>query len=131
MEVRLDISSKCLLECIVTKLLERKECEIFLDPVPYVELGLNDYLNVVKYPMDLTQVMKKLQSNSYCNIQCCAADIRQIFHNAKVYNAIGSPIFNIAVEMNAYFESLFCKMNVENACPSHDQLFSWAVSCRK
>ena len=46
--------------------LEKHECAvIFTEPVDHVALGLPDYPSIVKHPMDLGTVAKKLENNEY------------------------------------------------------------------
>jgi hypothetical protein len=37
----------------------------FRDPVPWKDLGLNDYPEIIKKPMDLTSCRKKLVKSKY------------------------------------------------------------------
>lgn len=39
----------------------------FRDPVPWKELGLNDYPEIIKKPMDLSSARKKLVKGKYKN----------------------------------------------------------------
>lgn len=60
----------------------------FIDPVDPIALGIPDYFDVVKHPMDLSTVMKGLRDNSrspqqhmYRGFNEFAADVRLIFDN--------------------------------------------------
>lgn len=50
---------------IVTKMMARKDADIFREPVPWEEYGLTDYLQIVKVPMDLGTVQEKLRRKMY------------------------------------------------------------------
>ena len=53
-------------ECtkILARIYNRRDSEMFREPVPWEALGLVDYLSVVKTPMDLGTVKEKLSSGS-------------------------------------------------------------------
>jgi hypothetical protein len=57
--------------------------------VDWKGLGLADYPQIVKQPMDLSTVMKRLTSNSYSSIDKAADDVRLIWKNCMAYNADG------------------------------------------
>ena len=47
---------------------------------------LQDYFNVVKRPMDMGYIKKKLEQNGYYSAKECIMDFRQIFNNCYTYN---------------------------------------------
>jgi hypothetical protein len=73
--------------------------EAFLYPVDFEELGLFDYPDVVKNPMDLQTVKQKLASNAYESVDACFADVQLIWDNCKLYNMAGSDIYRICERM--------------------------------
>lgn len=79
----------------------------FLEPVDVEGLGLYDYYDYVKEPMDLSTVERKLNENQYAKVSEFAADIRKIWNNSFLYNAKGSYIYRMTVEMSNFFEKLF------------------------
>ena len=94
-------------------MLSKKESEFLRDPVDWQALGLHDYPAIIKTPMDLKTVKKKLEIKSYRDPTRVAADI---FLNAMTYNAPGSRIYSQAKNLSEYFESK-CKglfKNVED-----------------
>ena len=56
---------------IVSKLIARKDADVFRDPVPWEEYGLTDYLQIVKVPMDLGTVLEKLKKRQYGTLNDC------------------------------------------------------------
>ena len=52
-------------------------------------LGLTDYATIIKHPMDLTIVKKKLDNGVYSTAEMFADDVRRIFKNCYVYGRIG------------------------------------------
>ncbi len=49
-------------------------------------MGLTDYLNIIKYPMDLNTANKKLKEEKYSKIEDVLDDIQLIWDNCKTYN---------------------------------------------
>ena len=70
--------------------------EPFHEPVPWKELGLTDYLDVVKHPMDLGTVMNKLKHDSYRSFEAFNKDITLIFENCRSYNQDTSDVYRQA-----------------------------------
>ena len=56
-------------------------------------LGLPDYPRIVKKPMDLQTVGKKMSNESYKNAAQFTEDMRLIWKNAKCYNRTESKIY--------------------------------------
>lgn len=59
----------------------------FYDPVDADKLEIHDYYEVIKHPMDLNTVKRKLESREYNKPDEFAADIRLIFTNCYKYNS--------------------------------------------
>ena len=70
--------------------------EPFREPVPWKELGLVDYPTVIKHPMDLGTVKKKLKKKQYTTLYAVAEDVRLIWNNCMTYNADGSDFYKLA-----------------------------------
>lgn len=83
-------------------------CKDFRTPVPWKELGLDDYLDIVKQPMDLQTVRRKLNGNKYASSEEFAEDVRLMFNNCLLYNREESPEYPIrtwAKELLEFFET--------------------------
>ena len=65
-----------------------------------LELGLNDYPEIIKNPMDLKKVRKNLTRGKYKIYQDFFKDINLIWENCKQYNKQGSDIFALADHMD-------------------------------
>ena len=92
---------------LLGKISARKDAEFFHDPVPWEELGLFDYLQVIQQPMDLSTVRTKLFSGEYKSVIEAADDMRLIFSNAMTYNLPGSKVYNCAKSLGNVFENNF------------------------
>lgn len=76
---------------------------VFNSPVDPVQLGLPDYFEVIKKPMDLGTINKKVESGHYHSIEEFAVDVRLTFDNAMTYNEKGSVVFDMATELKTKF----------------------------
>ena len=59
---------------------------MFARPVDWKKLGLNDYPEIVKNPMDITTLQKNLNASLYPNISQLLQDANLIFENCRLYN---------------------------------------------
>lgn len=83
---------------------------VFNCPVDPKELGLFDYEEIIKKPMDLGTVHKKLDSGVYRSIDDFQADVNLTFDNAMTYNEAGTVVYDMAKELKAKFETDFKKL---------------------
>ena len=78
----------------IVKALEKcPEASNFLKPVDYKGLGLVDYPFVIKIPMDLSTVRKKIKAEKYACIEEVIEDIVLIWENCRTYNQVGTVRF--------------------------------------
>lgn len=118
---------------ILARIIARRDSEMFREAVPYVEMGLTDYLDVVKVPMDLGTVRAKLEGKTYQTEDECAEDIRRIWRNAMLYNAPGAVVYVKAKTLSEFFEaqwSAFCEQD-KNRAPQQTELQEFADKCYK
>ncbi|KAF8731014.1 hypothetical protein HU200_016894 [Digitaria exilis] len=90
---------------ILRKLMDHKSGWLFNTPVDPVLFGIPDYFDVIRHPMDLGTVKKKLTSKQYRSTDEFAADVRLTFSNAMKYNPPGNHVHEIAKELNGIFDS--------------------------
>jgi len=86
---------------------------VFNNPVDPVELGLPDYFDVIKKPMDLGTVYKKLENGTCHSIDDFRADVCLTFDNAMQYNENGSVVHDMAKELKQKFEADFDKLLIQ------------------
>jgi len=55
-----------------------------------------DYYKIIKQPMDLGTIKKRLEKNYYFSAKECIADFNQMFTNTYVYNSSGEDIVLMA-----------------------------------
>lgn len=82
----------------------------FAEPVPYMELGLTNYPQIIKRPMDISTCRKNLAKCRYNSYKEFFADIQLIWDNCKQYNVVGSDIYELAVEMEKHAKKLVAKV---------------------
>ncbi|CAG2162585.1 unnamed protein product [Oppiella nova] len=73
----------------------------FLAPVDPKEVP--DYHQVIKEPMDLKTVEKRLTDTSYDSLAQFIGDITKIFDNCRYYNARNSPFYQCAEVLEGFF----------------------------
>ena len=68
----------------------------FRQPFPWKSLKLMDYPEIVKEPMNLQRVRKKLNCKRYPRFEDFVKDIRLIWENCFLYNPEGSNVHTLA-----------------------------------
>jgi E1A/CREB-binding protein len=102
------IRQKC--SPVLKKLIDHECAWIFMQPVDPVELNLPDYFEIIKNPMDLGSIKKRMENNGYKLISEFGADVRLTFDNAISYNGDGSDVCKVARDMKVSFEKLHTAM---------------------
>jgi len=82
----------------------------FLQPVDAVSLNIPDYYEIIKNPMDLGTVTKKLTTGQYRTVSDFAEDVRLIWRNCYTYNPPGSDVVKMAEVLSNLFEEKFKKI---------------------
>ncbi|CAL4995058.1 unnamed protein product [Urochloa decumbens] len=90
---------------ILRKLMDHKSGWLFNKPVDPVLYQIPDYFDVIRHPMDLGTVKKKLTKQQYVRTDEFAADVRLTFLNAMKYNPPGNDVHEIAKELKGIFDS--------------------------
>ncbi|KAG8080428.1 hypothetical protein GUJ93_ZPchr0007g5803 [Zizania palustris] len=90
---------------VLKKLMDHEGGWLFHKPVDPVLYGIPDYFDVIRNPMDLGTVKKKLTNKQYSSTDEFAADVRLTFSNAMKYNPPGNDVHNIADQLNRLFDS--------------------------
>ncbi|KAL6999587.1 hypothetical protein U1Q18_000747 [Sarracenia purpurea var. burkii] len=98
---------------LLTRLMKHKYAWVFNDPVDAKALGLRDYHDVIKHPMDLGTVKFKLSKNWYKSAREFAEDVRLTFRNAMTYNPKGQDVHIMADELSKIFEEKWTAIESE------------------
>uniref|UniRef100_G3TYP8 Bromodomain containing 3 n=1 Tax=Loxodonta africana TaxID=9785 RepID=G3TYP8_LOXAF len=126
-------------DSILKEMLSKKHAAYawpFYKPVDAEALELHDYHDIIKHPMDLSTVKKKMDSREYPDAQSFAADIRLMFSNCYKYNPPDHEVVAMARKLQDVFEMRFAKMPDEPVeapappAPAAPVVSKGAESCR-
>ncbi|EOA96385.1 Bromodomain testis-specific protein, partial [Anas platyrhynchos] len=85
----------------------------FHQPVDAAALNLPDYYNIIKKPMDLSTIKKRLEHNYYAKAAECIEDFKTMFLNCHIYNKPGDDIVFMAQELEKVFMQKIAQMPPE------------------
>lgn len=89
---------------------KHRDATPFLNPVDYVKLNVPDYPKVIKHPMDLNTVDRKLSSGEYENVEDFIADVRLVFSNCYKFNGPEAMISMLCQNVESAFEKSLRQM---------------------
>lgn len=76
---------------LINTLWRHNSAKIFHKPVDPDRLGIPDYFEIVKDPIDLGTIKQRLNYNYYLTIKEFIDDMQRCFDNCLIYNNIDSP----------------------------------------
>ncbi|KAG1370013.1 transcription factor GTE6 [Cocos nucifera] len=85
----------------------------FMKPVEVEALGLHDYYEVIKKPMDFSTIKNQMEAkdgSGYKNVREIYADVRLIFTNAMTYNDERSDVHVMAKTLLEKFEEKWLQL---------------------
>ncbi|XP_014738693.1 PREDICTED: bromodomain testis-specific protein [Sturnus vulgaris] len=85
----------------------------FQQPVDAAALNLPDYYTIIKNPMDLGTIKKRLEHNYYTKAAECIEDFKTMFWNCYMYNKPGDDIVFMAEELEKVFMQKIANMPPE------------------
>ncbi|XP_035997479.1 bromodomain-containing protein 3 isoform X2 [Fundulus heteroclitus] len=97
----------------------------FYTPVDAVALGLHDYHDIIKQPMDLSTIKKKMDQQEYADAKDFAADVRLMFSNCYRYNPPSHDVVYMARKLQEVFEGRYVNI------PQEPQGCSITLQCAK
>ena len=89
---------------IVSEMFKKEDAWIFLRPVDPVRDMCPDYLSVIKQPIDLGTIRKKM--NKYCSKAEFISDMQLMFSNCKTYNKEGTLPEVLCRRVEAFWNAL-------------------------
>lgn len=100
------VKSQFLKTCkgLLQRLMKHKNAWVFNVPVDVNALGLHDYFDIIKAPMDLGTVKSRLDKNFYQSPMEFVVDVRLTFRNAMTYNPQGQDVYVMAEQLLQIFE---------------------------
>ncbi|XP_057600979.1 bromodomain testis-specific protein isoform X1 [Hippopotamus amphibius kiboko] len=85
----------------------------FQQPVDAVKLKLPDYYTIIKNPMDLNTIKKRLEHKYYVKASECIEDFNTMFSNCYLYNKPGDDIVLMAQALEKLFKQKLSQMPQE------------------
>uniref|UniRef100_A0A8C9D2T3 Bromodomain testis-specific protein n=1 Tax=Panthera leo TaxID=9689 RepID=A0A8C9D2T3_PANLE len=85
----------------------------FQQPVDAVKLKLPDYYTIIKTPMDLNTIKKRLEHKYYMKASECIEDFNIMFSNCYLYNKPGDDIVLMAQALEKLFRQKLSQMPQE------------------
>ncbi|XP_030381048.1 homeotic protein female sterile-like [Scaptodrosophila lebanonensis] len=85
----------------------------FKKPVNSIVLGIPDYHKVVKRPMDLSTIKKRLENNYYWQADEALEDFQLLFNNCMLYNQEGTPVYIAGKELRDLFYSRLVPIDLD------------------
>uniref|UniRef100_A0AAR5PQ65 Bromo domain-containing protein n=1 Tax=Dendroctonus ponderosae TaxID=77166 RepID=A0AAR5PQ65_DENPD len=97
---------------ILKELFSKKHCTYawpFYKPVDAEMLGLHDYHDIIKHPMDLGTIKEKLDNREYHTAKEFTDDVRLIFLNCYKYNPADHDVVAMARKLQNIFDLKLAK----------------------
>ncbi|KAI8643214.1 Bromodomain-containing protein [Parasitella parasitica] len=92
----------------IKSLRKHKRAIAFLEPVDPIVFKIPDYFDIIKSPMDLGTIDKKLKAEQYPTLAAFKADVQLVFDNCFLYNNAGDPVTQDAKKLEEHYKKL-CK----------------------
>merc|ERR1719412_2506469 len=96
---------RALLPCVEKMWAQEPEANPFRTPVDPTALGIPDYFDIIKKPMDMSQIKRKLDVGTYTDPWDFVADVFLMFENAWVYNRKTSRVYRYCSKLAEVFEA--------------------------
>lgn len=94
---------------LLDELEEQEESWPFLLPVNTKQFPT--YRKIIRWPMDLSTIKKKLIDGQYKSREDFCSDVRLIFNNCEIFNEDDSPVGKAGHGMRTYFETRWGEIN--------------------
>lgn len=78
---------------VLQKLYQPEDSLAFREPVDPLQLGIPDYYDIIKHPMDLSTIKNKLDTGQYPDPWRFVDDVWLMFDNAWLYNKKSSRVY--------------------------------------
>lgn len=95
---------------LISKLKRNSNVSPFLKPVDPIALGIPDYFEKIKHPMDVSTIKSKLDNKAYKKISEFDDDFNLMFNNCYFYNHPESYVYSMCKELQKVYVSYFKEM---------------------
>ncbi|KAI9572650.1 Bromodomain-containing protein [Boletus coccyginus] len=92
---------------LLAELHRKQHAEIahpFYEPVDPVKLDVPTYFKVIKKPMDLSTMRKKLENHEYPNASKFFDDFKLMIRNCFTFNPAGTPVNQAGIDLQRLFD---------------------------
>lgn len=100
-------------QAILKELMHKKNADVayyFYYPVDAESLGLRDYHDIVKHPMDLSTIKKKMDAREYRKPEQFAGDVRLMLSNSFRYNPPDHDVNKCGRKLLEIFEQKYARL---------------------
>ena len=91
----------------------------FHAPVDTIKLGIPDYFDFIKKPMDLGTIRERFDNNYYLSSDEAVADFNQVFENCYTYNPEDHEIRIMCKVVERFYHSKMAKLPEEDEVALH------------
>ncbi|KAI8618332.1 hypothetical protein BC830DRAFT_1109358 [Chytriomyces sp. MP71] len=104
---RMRVTSSAGKKCakILRKLQNDKHGTIFAEPVDPVKLNIPTYFSIIKHPMDLRTIQRKLESNLYRDHNEFRSDVELMLNNCFTFNVPGDWVYMQGKGLETVFQA--------------------------
>lgn len=95
---------------IMRNLKKHRDAVPFIHPVDYIKLNVPDYPYIIKRPIDLTTIDKKLKNHDYNHVNQFVDDIRLLFNNCYKFNGPEATVSMLCQNVESAFEKSLRQM---------------------
>mmetsp|Transcript_35099 Transcript_35099/g.49104 ORF Transcript_35099/g.49104 Transcript_35099/m.49104 type:complete len:226 (-) Transcript_35099:101-778(-) len=96
---------------ILKNLQSRQEAGPFLEPVDWKRFDLPNYPLIIKRPMDLGTIERRIFDSFYATSDEFAEDVRLVWANAQKYNRPESDIYRMSEALSKVFDKKYGKLS--------------------
>ncbi|KAJ2793112.1 hypothetical protein H4S07_007151, partial [Coemansia furcata] len=108
----IDGATRKLLHRVLRKLSRHADAFPFMRPVDVILDGCPTYYDVIKQPMDLGTVKRKLEGGEYATAEQFEADVRLMLANCYAFNPPGTPVHLMGESVERAFDSEWSKCGI-------------------
>ncbi|KAG1853667.1 hypothetical protein F4604DRAFT_1933090 [Suillus subluteus] len=96
--------------------------EIAHNPTDAVKLDIPTYYKVIKKPMDMSTVRKKLEARGYYNASKFFDDFKLMIRNCFLFNPTGTPVNQTGIELQQLFDKKWKNLlALQDACDDEEE----------
>lgn len=100
---------------VILNVIWRKNWAVhFHRPVDANALGVPNYHTLVKWPMDLSTIKRRLANNYYCEAEEAIDDFKLVFDNCLMFNKEGTVVHQAGKEMKSLFNQRLALLDLNS-----------------